>query len=311
MNDFVHLHVHTEYSLLDGACRLKDLAERLKALGQTACAITDHGVMYGCIEFYKIMKDNGIKPIIGCEVYVAPRSRLDKEAKIDSSPYHLILLCENNTGYQNLVKLVSDASVNGFYNKPRCDRETLKKYHEGLICLSACLSGEVSRRLLQDDYQAAKQAALDYREIFGKDNYFIEIQDHGLDGQAKINPYLYRLSEETGIPIVATNDAHYIDEDGAETQRILTAISTNTTINEKNPLNFNTKELYIKSAEQMRKLFRPEAADNTVIIAERCNVEIEFGNIKLPKFTIEGVDDNAEYFKKAVWEGLKERYGDP
>ena len=311
MNDFVHLHVHTEYSLLDGACRLKDLAERLKALGQSACAITDHGVMYGCIEFYKIIKDNGIKPIIGCEVYVAPRSRLDKEAKIDSSPYHLILLCENNTGYQNLVKLVSDASVNGFYNKPRCDRETLKKYHEGLICLSACLSGEVSRRLLQDDYQAAKQAALDYREIFGKDNYFIEIQDHGLDGQAKINPYLYRLSEETGIPIVATNDAHYIDEDGAETQRILTAISTNTTINEKNPLNFNTKELYIKSADQMRKLFRPEAADNTVKIAERCNVEIEFGNIKLPKFTIEGVNDNADYFKKSVWEGLKERYGSP
>ncbi|MDE6579780.1 MAG: DNA polymerase III subunit alpha, partial [Ruminiclostridium sp.] len=220
-------------------------------------------------------------------------------------------LCENNTGYQNLVKLVSDASVNGFYNKPRCDRETLKKYHEGLICLSACLSGEVSRRLLQDDYQAAKQAALDYREIFGKDNYFIEIQDHGLDGQAKINPYLYRLSEETGIPIAATNDAHYIDEDGAETQRILTAISTNTTINEKNPLNFNTKELYIKSADQMRALFKPEAADNTVKIAERCNVEIEFGNIKLPKFTIEGVTDNAEYFKKSVWEGLKERYGSP
>ncbi len=311
MKDFVHLHVHTEYSLLDGACRLKDLADRLKELGQTACAITDHGVMYGCIEFYKTMKENGIKPIIGCEVYVAPRSRFDKEAKIDSSPYHLILLCENNTGYQNLVKLVSDASVNGFYNKPRCDRETLKKYHEGLICLSACLSGEVSRRLLQDDYQAAKQTALDYREIFGKDNYFIEIQDHGLDGQAKINPYLYRLSEETGIPIVATNDAHYIDEDGAETQRILTAISTNTTINEKNPLNFNTKELYIKPAELMRALFKPEAADNTVKIAERCNVEIEFGNIKLPKFTIDGVTDNAEYFKKSVWEGLKERYGSP
>ena len=311
MKDFVHLHVHTEYSLLDGARRLKELANRLKELGQTACAITDHGVMYGCIEFYKIMKENGIKPIIGCEVYVAPRSRFDKEAKIDSSPYHLILLCENNTGYQNLVKLVSDASVNGFYNKPRCDRETLKKYHEGLICLSACLSGEVSRCLLQDNYQGAKQAALDYRDIFGKDNYYIEIQDHGLDGQRKINPYLYKLSEETGIPIAATNDAHYIDENGAEIQRILTAISTNTTINEKNPLNFNTKELYIKSAEQMSALFKSEAVENTVKIAEKCNVEIEFGSIKLPQFTVEGVGDNSDYFKKSVWRGLKERYGNP
>lgn len=311
MKDFVHLHVHTEYSLLDGACRIRDLAKRLKELGQTACAITDHGVMYGCIEFYRIMKENGIKPIIGCEVYVAPRSRFDKETKIDSSPYHLILLCENNTGYQNLIKLVSDASVNGFYNKPRCDRETLKKYHEGLICLSACLSGEVARRLMQDNYGEAKQAALDYRNIFGKDNYFIEIQDHGLEGQRKINPYLYTLSEETGIPIVATNDAHYIDENGAEIQRVLTAISTNTTINEKNPLNFNTKELYIKSADQMDILFKSKAVQNTLRIAERCNVEIEFGDIKLPKFTAEGVSDNIEFFKKSVWQGLKERYGNP
>lgn len=311
MGGFVHLHVHTEYSLLDGACRLKDLAARLKEVGQTACAITDHGVMYGCVEFYKTMKENGIKPIIGCEVYVAPRTRFDKEGKIDSSPYHLILLCENNTGYQNLVKLVSDASVNGFYNKPRCDRETLKKYHEGLICLSGCLSGEVSRKLLCDDYFGAKQTALDYREIFGKDSYFLEIQDHGLDGQQKINPLLYRLSEETGIPIVATNDAHYIDREGSQIQRVLTAISTNTTINEKNPLNFNTQELYIKTEVEMSGLFKAEAIENTVKIADRCNVEFEFGNIKLPKFTIDGVEDNSEYFKKAVWKGLKERYGEP
>lgn len=311
MGGFVHLHVHTEYSLLDGACRLKDLAARLKEVGQTACAITDHGVMYGCVEFYKIMKENGIKPIIGCEVYVAPRTRFDKEGKIDSSPYHLILLCENNTGYQNLVKLVSDASVNGFYNKPRCDRETLKKYHEGLICLSGCLSGEVSRKLLCDDYFGAKQTALDYREIFGKDSYFLEIQDHGLDGQQKINPLLYRLSEETGISIVATNDAHYIDREGSQIQRVLTAISTNTTINEKNPLNFNTQELYIKTEVEMSGLFKAEAIENTVKIADRCNVEFEFGNIKLPKFTIDGVEDNSEYFKKAVWKGLKERYGEP
>lgn len=311
MNDFVHLHVHTEYSLLDGACRIKDLVKRLKELGQTACAITDHGVMYGCIEFYRAMKDAGLKPIIGCEVYVAPRTRFDKEGKIDSSPYHLILLCENETGYKNLVKLVSDANISGFYNKPRCDRETLKKYHEGLICLSACLSGEVARRLLQDDYSGAKQAALDHREIFGEGNYFIEIQDHGLSGQEKINPFLYRLSEETGIPVVATNDAHYLNSESCETQRILTAISTNTTINEKNPLNFNSKELYIKSAEEMDRLFKKEAIENTVKIADRCNVEIEFGKIKLPQYTVEGVENNAEYFKKSVWEGLKERYGTP
>lgn len=225
-DNFVHLHVHTEYSLLDGACRIKGLVERLKELGQTACAITDHGVMYGCIEFYRALKEAGIKPIIGCETYVAPRSRLNKEAKIDSSPYHLILLCENNIGYQNLIKLISDANISGFYNKPRCDRETLKKYHEGLICLSACLSGEVSRKLLADDYEAAKQVALDYRDIFGENNYFIEVQDHGLSGEEKIKPLLYKLSEETGIPIVATNDAHYLYEDSWEIQRVLTAIST-------------------------------------------------------------------------------------
>ncbi|MCM1055194.1 MAG: DNA polymerase III subunit alpha [Bacteroides sp.] len=311
MTDFVHLHVHTEYSLLDGVCRIKGLAERLKELGQTACAITDHGVMYGCIDFYRTLKKEGIKPILGCEVYVAPRTRFDRDGKLDSSPYHLILLCENNTGYRNLVKLVSDAAVNGFYNKPRCDRETLKKYHEGLICLSACLSGEVPRRLLAGDYEAAKRAALEHRDIFGEDNYFLELQDHGLSGQKKINPFLQRLSRETGIPLVATNDAHYLTEESSEVQRVLTAISTNTTVNEKNPLNFGTRELYIKSGDQMAELFGGEAAANTVRIAERCNVEIEFGKTKLPKFTKEGVTDNTDYFKKAVWNGLKERYGEP
>lgn len=311
MTDFVHLHVHTEYSLLDGACRIKGLVSRLKELGQTACAITDHGVMYGCIDFYRAMKEEGIKPILGCEVYVAPRTRFDKDGKQDSSPHHLILLCENNTGYQNLVKLVSDANINGFYSKPRCDRETLKKYHEGLICLSACLSGEVPRRLLAGDYEAAKQTALDYLEIFGAGNYYLELQDHGLSGQKKINPMLYRLSRETGIPLVATNDAHYLTEESSETQRVLTAISTNTTINDKNPLSFNSKELYIKSAEQMAALFDGEAIANTVRIANRCNVEIEFGSIKLPKYTVEGVTDNAVYFREKVREGLSERYGDP
>ena len=311
MTDFVHLHVHTEYSLLDGACRIKGLVSRLKELGQTACAITDHGVMYGCIDFYRAMKEADIKPILGCEVYVAPRTRFDKDGKQDSSPHHLILLCENNTGYQNLMKLVSDANINGFYSKPRCDRETLKKYHEGLICLSACLSGEVPRRLLAGDYEAAKQAALDYLEIFGEGNYYLELQDHGLSGQQKINPMLYRLSRETGIPVVATNDAHYITEENSETQRVLTAISTNTTINDKNPLSFGSRELYIKSAEQMSKLFDEEAILNTVRIAARCNVEIEFGIFRLPRFTAEGVTDNLAFFRKSVYEGLKERYGDP
>ena len=311
MSDFVHLHVHTEYSLLDGACRIRGLVSRLKELGQTACAITDHGVMYGCIDFYRALKEADIKPILGCEVYVAPRTRFDKDGKQDSSPHHLILLCENNTGYQNLVKLVSDANINGFYSKPRCDRETLKKYHEGLICLSACLSGEVARRLLAGDYEAAKQTALDYLEIFGEGNYYLEVQDHGLSGQQKINPMLYRLSRETGIPVVATNDAHYLTGESSEIQRVLTAISTNTTINEKNPLGFNSRELYIKSAEQMAALFDEEAIANTVRIAARCNTEIEFGSLKLPKFTAKGVTDNTDYFRKSVLEGIKERYGDP
>ena len=311
MSDFVHLHVHTEYSLLDGACRIKGLVSRLKEVGQTACAITDHGVMYGCIDFYRAMKEADIKPILGCEVYVAPRTRFDKDGKQDSSPHHLVLLCENNTGYRNLMKLVSDANINGFYSKPRCDRETLKKYHEGLICLSACLSGEVPRRLLAGDYEAAKQTALEYLEIFGEGNYYLELQDHGLSGQQKINPLLYRLSRETGIPVVATNDAHYLTEESSDIQRVLTAISTNTTINEKNPLSFNSRELYIKSAEQMSALFDEEAILNTVRIAARCNVEIEFGVFRLPRFTAEGVADNLAFFRKTVYEGLAERYGSP
>lgn len=310
MTDFVHLHVHTEYSLLDGVCRIKGLVSRVRELGQTAVAITDHGVMYGCIEFYNECKANGIKPIIGCEVYVAPRSRFDRQPGVDSSPHHLILLCENNKGYENLIKLVSDASVNGFYNKPRCDLETLEKYHEGLICLSACLSGELPRFLLQNDYDSALKLAKRYEEIFGRGNYFIELQDHGLNGEKKILPFLYRLSRETGIPVVATNDAHYLTEDDADIQRVLTAISTNTVISEKNSISVPSKELYIKSGERMAELFLPEALENTVKIAERCNVEIEFGVTKLPKYTIENVSDNAEYFKRSVYNGLKERYGE-
>ena len=310
-DQFVNLHVHTEYSLLDGACRINDLMERVKELGQTAVAITDHGNMYGVIEFWNAAKKNGIKPVIGCEVYVAPRGHLDKEPRIDTSPYHLILLCENNEGYKNLVKLVSIAAVDGFYSKPRVDKELLKKYHNGLICLSACLAGEIPRLLSDGSYEEAKKKALGYRDIFGAGNYYIEIQDHGIDEEAKILPDLYRLSEETGIPLAATNDCHYISKSDAEMQNVLICIQTGKTLDEPNPLRFPTKEFYVKSEEEMRALFpgHPEAIANTAVIAERCNVEFEFGSIKLPKFTIDGVTDNEAFFRKLCRRGMIEKYG--
>lgn len=308
---YVNLHVHTEYSLLDGACRIKELISRVKELGQTAAAITDHGNMYGAVEFWREAKANGIKPIIGCEVYVAPRGHLDKTPKIDASPYHLILLCENNEGYRNLVKLVSIAAVDGFYNKPRVDRELLKKYSAGLICLSACIAGEVARRLSEGDYPSAKKAALEHLDIFGKGRYFIEVQNHGLKEELKILPMLYRLSEETGIPLAATNDCHYIKKEDAAMQNVLICIQTGKTLSEPNPLSFGTNEFYVKSADEMASLFtaHPEAVTNTAEIAERCNVEFEFGNIKLPKFTVEGVSDNAEYLRSLCRKGMYERYG--
>ena len=213
MENFAHLHVHTEYSLLDGACRIPALVARAKELGQQSLAITDHGVMYGVIDFYKECKKQGIRPVIGCEVYVAPRTRFDKVHRIDTSPYHLVLLCKNAAGYQNLIAMVSKASIEGFYSKPRVDLELLRTYHEGLICLSACLAGQIPRRLLERDYDAAKETALLYRDIFGPENYYLEVQDHGILEQKQILPDLYRLSEETGIPLVATNDVHYIRQE--------------------------------------------------------------------------------------------------
>ena len=306
--DFVHLHVHSEYSLLDGACRIERLVSRVKELGQSAVAITDHGVMYGCVSFYNECVKQGIKPIIGCEVYVAPRSRFDKQTKEDMSPYHLLLLCKDNEGYGNLVKLVSAAHTEGFYNRPRCDIELLKKYSKGLICLSACLAGEIPRLLLSGDYQGAKAKAVEYNKIFGDGNYYIEVQNHGIEEQERILPYLYRISEETGIPVAATNDAHYIEKADSEVQRILTCISTGKTLDSPDSLSFPTDEFYIKSAEEMARLFPAEAIENTVKIAEKCNVYFEFGVTKLPYFKIEGVDDNAGYFKKAVYSGLKKRY---
>lgn len=310
-SDFVHLHLHTEYSLLDGACRIRPLMSRIKELGQTAVAITDHGNMYGAVEFWNEARNAGIKPIIGCEVYVARRTRHDREPKLDSSSYHLILLCENNEGYRNLVKLVSLASVEGFYNKPRVDTELLKKYNKGLICLSACLAGEIPRLLAENNYIEAKNVALKYRDIFGVDNFFIEIQDHGIEQERRILPHLYRLSAETGIPLAATNDCHYISREDAEMQNILICIQTGKILGEPNGMSFETDEFYVKSAEEMTQLFagHEEALYNTVRIAERCNVEFEFGNIKLPKFTVEGVTDNEVYFRDLCTKGMYERYG--
>lgn len=308
---FVNLHTHTEYSLLDGACRINRLMDRVKELGQTAIAITDHGNMYGVIEFWNAAKKAGVKPIIGCEVYVAPRSRFDKEPKLDASPYHLVLLCKNNTGYRNLVKLVSLGSLEGFYNKPRVDVELLKKYNEGLICLSACLAGEIPRLLVNNRYEEAKAKALEYLEIFGKGNYYIEVQNHGIRDELMILPQLYRLSEETGIPLAATNDCHYIEKTDAEMQNVLLCIQMNKIVGEPNGVSFETEEFYLKSAEEMSALFsgHEEAVSNTALIAGQCNVEFEFGNIKLPKFTVEGTDDNQAFFRNLCYEGMYEKYG--
>lgn len=308
---FAHLHLHTEYSLLDGACRIKKLIPRVKELGQTAVAITDHGVMYGVIDFYREANKYGIKPIIGCEVYVANRSRFSKEHMMDWS-YHLVLLCENNTGYKNLIKLVSAGFTEGFYKKPRVDKELLRKHHEGLIALSACLAGEIPRNLTQNDYETAKKVALEYRDIFGENNYFIEIQDHGLADQKRILPNLIKLSKETGIPLVATNDCHYINKDDAKMQNVLVCIGTNHTVNEENEMAFETDEFYVKSEEEMREIFSyvPEAVDNTQKIADRCNMTFEFGHTKLPAFEVPDGRDNVEYFESMCKEGLYRRYGE-
>ncbi|WP_295069607.1 DNA polymerase III subunit alpha [Ruminococcus sp.] len=310
-DEFVNLHVHTEYSLLDGVCRIKKLIERVKELGQTAVAITDHGNMYGAVEFWNTAREAGIKPIIGCEVYVARRTRHDREPKLDASPYHLILLCENNEGYKNLVKLVSLASIEGFYNRPRVDFELLQKYHSGLICMSACLAGEIPRLLVEGHYDEAKAVALKYRDLFGKNKFFIEVQNHGIKDELRILPLLYKLSAETNIPLAATNDSHYINKNDSETQSVIICIQTGKTLDDPNALKFESDEFYIKTADEMAELFKghEEAVSNTVSIAERCNVDFEFGNIKLPKFNIDGVNDNKEYFRQLCRKGMYEKYG--
>ena len=308
--NFTHLHLHTEYSLLDGACRIEGLMQRVKALGQTAVAITDHGVMYGCVDFYKAAKKAGVKPIIGCEVYVATRTRFDKVNRIDGSN-HLVLLCKNETGYKNLIKMVSVGFTEGFYNKPRVDHELLEEYHEGLICLSACLAGEIPQALLAGDYEKAKNLARYYEDLFGKENYYIEIQDHGLDEQRTVLPLLVRLSRETGIPLVATNDAHYLEKEDSRMQHILICIQTNKTVNDDDVLEFGTDEFYVKSTDEMYELFSawPEACENTNRIAEMCSFDFEFGVTKLPYFVAPDGMDNKEYFVKLCRDGLLRRYG--
>ena len=303
---FTHLHLHTEYSLLDGACRIRDLMDVVKAGGMDAVAVTDHGVMYGAVEFYKAAKAAGVKPIIGCECYVAARSRFDKVRGPDSERYHLILLCKNETGYRNLIAMCSLAFTEGFYTKPRIDRDLLRQYHEGLICLSGCLAGEVPRLLQRGDYDGARATALWYRDLFGDGNYYLEIQNHGLREERDILPELIRLSQETGIPLAATNDAHYLEKADAELQEVLLCIQTNHVLGEDTGLSFSTEEFYVKSDAEMRALFAavPQAIENTAVIAAQCNLDFTFGNTVLPHFDVPNGEDHAAYFRRQCLAGL-------
>jgi len=309
--DFVHLHVHTEYSLLDGCCRIKKLIDRASELGQKAIAISDHGVMYGAIDFYKYALKKGVKPIIGCEVYVANGSRFEKQKTVGSAYSHLLLLCENDEGYRNLIKLVSLGFTEGFYSKPRVDRELLEKYHGGIIALSACLAGEIPRYIMNGQYDKAKETALWYNNVFGEGNYYLELQNHGIREQQTVNAQILRISKETGIPLAATNDVHYINSDDYRMHKVLLCIQTGGRLNDENSLEFKTNEFYLKSAEEMSALFSEYdgAVENTVKIAERCNVEFEFGKIKLPRFDI-GEKDHFEYFKQKCTEGMHRIYGE-
>jgi len=309
---FVHLHVHSEYSLLDGACRVRDLVARVKELGQTSVAVTDHGAMYGAVAFYKEAKKAGIKPIIGCEVYVAARTRFDTDYELDSTRYHLILLCKNETGYKNLCLMVSASNTEGFYIKPRVDMELLRTYSEGLIALSACISGEIPQLIINDRYNEAKEKALELRDIFGKDSFFLEIQNQGFAEQPEANKGLIKLHKETGIPLVVTNDAHYIDRNGAEIQDVLMCIQTGKTVDDTDRMRFESQELYLKSEEEMRALFPelPEAYDNTLKIAEMCNFDFDFTQHHLPEFTLpEGKSDANEYLKELCIKGADKLYG--
>ena len=308
---FVHLHVHTEYSLLDGDCRIEPLVARAKELGQTALAVTDHGVMYGAVAFYKACCAAGIKPIIGCEVYVAPRSRFDKEHGVDSEYTHLILLCKNETGYKNLCYLVSMAFTEGFYNKPRIDWALLHERAEGLICLSGCVAGAIPRMINAGNYEGAKKKALELSELFGKDGFYLEIQDHGLEAEKRAAEGLLRIHRETGIPLAVTNDAHYVEKDDAYYQDVLMCVQMQKTITDPARMKFETNEFYLKDEAEMRALFPeyPEAADNTAKIADMCGYDFEFGKYKLPRFKLpEGESDSFDYLQKLCRAGLARRY---
>ncbi|HPT85109.1 MAG TPA: DNA polymerase III subunit alpha, partial [Bacillota bacterium] len=309
MSGFVHLHLHSEYSLLDGACRIADIPKAAKAAGHDAVAITDHGVMYGAVAFFRACVDEGIKPIIGCEIYVAPRTRFDKTHGTDSENYHLVLLVKDEVGYKNLIRIVSRAFIEGFYSKPRADLELLERHAEGLIALSACLGGYIPQAIMRGDMNAAEEHAKKLEQIFGRGNFYLELQDHGLPEQKTVNDALVELSKRTGIPLVATNDVHYIKRQDAETHAILMCIQTGSVITDGRPLGFETDEFYYKSTEEMQQLFAayPEAIENTVKIAERCNFRFEFGEVYLPKYAPPAGFDPDSYLRKLANTGLAKK----
>ena len=308
---FTHLHLHTEYSLLDGACSIKPLVSRLRELGMDACAVTDHGVMYGVVDFYRACKDAGIHPVIGCEVYVCPD--MDEKQSAFREYSHLVLLCENNEGYKNLSRLVSEGFTRGFYYRPRVDYRLLKKYSGGLIALSACLSGDLPKLLLDGRDNEARQVAQKYLDIFGRGNFFVELQDHGIPEEKQVLPRLVKLAREMDIPLVVTNDCHYLTADDAEAQEVLMCIQTGKTLSDPNRMKMTTRQLYVKSEEEMRALFPnfPDAIENTAKIAARCNVEFDFSTTHLPKFPLpEGETDALAYLRALCEKGLRERYGE-
>ena len=310
---FAHLHVHTEYSLLDGSNKIKEYVARVKALGMDSAAITDHGVMYGVIDFYRAAREAGIKPILGCEVYVAPNSRFDKELTGgEDRYYHLVLLAENNVGYANLTKIVSRGFTEGYYYKPRVDMEVLNRYHEGIIALSACLAGEVQRYIMKGLLDEAKKAARKYENCFGKGNFFLELQDHGLPEQKQVNTILLQMSRELDIPLVATNDVHYTYAEDADPHDILLCLQTGKKLADEDRMRYEGGQYYVKSEEEMKGLFPYawEAVENTQRIADRCHVEIEFGVTKLPHYDVPEGYDSWSYLNKLCDDGLSERYGD-